>query len=448
MEFKQDIALLRQTPLFDAEWYRTTYADVAMLNMRPEEHYLRYGAGLGRDPSPDFDTAFYRAQNPDLPAEANPLLHFLRHGRKDGRLPRRAGREAHPVAVMRAAMPQDRTRLEAEYRARGLHREPDRFVLHRIIGNDLYPRHERGQTRRNLAFLLEHEPPLRDCKKRWVVNRIVDPGEEAGIIALLERHGQEYLHLRFEPDVYRTIGWDTGLLPSPDFLDSDAFRSRSESQQNRLLTALYRLKNNYVMNNNGARNAALADGRARGKWALPWDGNCFVTASAWDEIRRSVTGTPMLKYFAVPMHRILDNAALLADDFTPDPVEEPQLLFRRDAAETFDPRAPYGRRPKVEMFWRLGIPGKWDEWPDDAWDQPRRPLSVEAGQFGVAGWVARMFSGHGAQEEAAGASQRHSARQDAIISTIDAIDRGFGLPSCHPGGIGEAGIEPAAAEAG
>jgi hypothetical protein len=439
MEFKQEIALLRQTPLFDAEWYRTTYADVAMLNMRPEEHYLRYGAGLGRDPSPGFDTAFYRARSPDLPAEANPLLHFLREGRAAGLLPRpprAAGpgeaKAAHPVAMLRKGMPRDTAALRAEARARGLDREPDRFVLHRIIGNDLYPRHEKGQTRRNLAFLLENEPPLAACAKRWVVNRIVDAEEEAKIVALLERHRQDYLHLRFEPETYRAIGWDLGLLPSPDFLDGPAFRERGESQQDRVLTALYRLKNNYVMNNNGARNAALADGRARGKWALPWDGNCFVTASAWGEIREAVSAAPWLKYFAVPMHRVLDNAALLADDFAPDPVEEPQLIFRRDAAERFNDAFPYGRRPKVEMFWRLGIPGPWDGWTDDPWDQPRRPRAAEAGQFGVAGWVARMFSGHSVQEDAAGASTRHHARQDAILATIDAIDRRLGLPPCLP----------------
>ena len=49
-----------------------------------------------------------------------------------------------------------------------------------------------------------------------------------------------------------------------------------------------RSKNLYVMNNNGARNLALDIGRARAKWAMPWDGNCFSTAAAFRQIREAV----------------------------------------------------------------------------------------------------------------------------------------------------------------
>ncbi len=85
------------------------------------------------------------------------------------------------------------------------------------------------------------------------------------------------------------------------------------------------------MNVNGARNTALRDGRTRAKWILPWDGNCFVTQAAWKQICSDVISKPRLKYFAVPMTRVLDNTQLLADNFIPVPVEEPQLIFRMDA---------------------------------------------------------------------------------------------------------------------
>ena len=35
--------------------------------------------------------------------------------------------------------------LRQEYRERGLDREADTFVLYRIVGNDLVPRHRKGQ---------------------------------------------------------------------------------------------------------------------------------------------------------------------------------------------------------------------------------------------------------------------------------------------------------------
>lgn len=331
--------------------------------------------------------------------------------------------EAH-LEALRRFRPQNDMQLRQEYEKSALSREPDTFVLYRIIGNDLYPRHRKGQSFDNLAFLLEHEERLPGCEKRWVVNRIVDPEEERRIIDLLERFQQSYIHIPFIADEYRAIGLDYDALPRPDYQETEAFARLRPEEQDRCRTALYRLKNNYVMNNNGARNAALQDGRKRAKWVLPWDGNCFITPQAWQQIVADVTSRPHLKYFAVPMERALDNNDLLRDGYRPNPVEEPQLLFRRDAAETFNPDIPYGRRPKVELFWRLGIPGPWDYWGDDPWDQPRRPLSKEAGQFGAAGWVARMFSGVKQLESSSKASgnRRMRARNSAIIDAIHAVD--------------------------
>ena len=41
---------------FDEEWYLKTYPDVARSGLGAIEHFLRFGAWLGREPSPDFDT--------------------------------------------------------------------------------------------------------------------------------------------------------------------------------------------------------------------------------------------------------------------------------------------------------------------------------------------------------------------------------------------------------
>ena len=329
------------------------------------------------------------------------------------------------MKVLRAARPRGEDALKKEYKEKGLDAEPDTFVLYRIIGNDLVPRHKNGQSRENVRFLLENERDLTDCQKRWVVNRIVDPDEERQIVAMLVAYGQPFVHIPFFAGEYQKIGWDFDTLPTRGFLYSEDFQRLELEQRDRTRTALYRIKNNYVMNNNGARNAALRDGRCRAKWVLPWDGNCFVTLSAWEQIRQAVIARPHLKYFAVPMERIMDNSALLKDDFTPYPVEEPQLLFRRDAGEEFNERLPYGRRDKVELFWRLGIPGPWDRWNNDPWDQKRRGLSPEAYQFGSAGWVARMHSGAGALElnDTASFKNRGLARQEAIIAAIDRVDR-------------------------
>jgi hypothetical protein len=329
-----------------------------------------------------------------------------------------------PYEALRQARPKDEQSLKALYRDSGLDRRADDFVLYRIIGNDLYPRHAIGQSRQNVQFVLDHEPKLANCERRWVVNRIVDPEEEGQIIALLEAHDQPYLHIPFDPDEYRRIGWDFDCLPTRDYLIKPGLAWNMHERRDRLRTALFRLKNLYVMNNNGARNAALADGIGRAKWVLPWDGNCFVTENAWQVITKDVNSHAHLKYFAVPMHRALDNAGILEHNFKPLPVEEPQLVFRCDTVERFSEEFPYGRRPKVELFWRLGMPGPWDNWADDPWDLHRRELSPEAYAFGVAGWVVRMYSGV-KQLESAGktsARKRGLARQEAIWSAIAHID--------------------------
>ena len=342
-----------------------------------------------------------------------------------------------PLTLLTSHQPPREKRLMQEYRHSELAKMPDTFVLYRIIGNDLVPRHKKGQSRKNLRFVLENEPALPNCEKRWVVNRIFDQDEERRVIAMLEEYRQPYIHIPFDVLEYRQIGWDFDALPEPGYLNSKAFLKLGPEQQGRLRTALYRLKNNYVMHNNGARNTALRDGFARAKWVLPWDGNCFLTSEAWREISHMVTQRAHLSYFAVPMDRITDNALLLRPDYKPNPVEEPQLLFRCDADEMFNEDYPYGRRPKVELFWRLGIPGPWDRWKNDPWDQPRRSLSPEKGRFGVAGWVARMYSGVKSleTEDKAAFKNRGIKRQEAIIAAIGHIDAQVHADHSNPLGL-------------
>ncbi|WP_190238599.1 glycosyltransferase [Marilutibacter maris] len=75
---EQDLLLIRGSSLFDAKWYLHAYPDVAMSGIDPAEHYLRFGALLGRNPGPSFDTVRYTSENPELrSAGINPLVHHL-----------------------------------------------------------------------------------------------------------------------------------------------------------------------------------------------------------------------------------------------------------------------------------------------------------------------------------------------------------------------------------
>jgi lipopolysaccharide biosynthesis protein/GT2 family glycosyltransferase len=74
--------------LFDAAWYLGQNPDVAAADTDPFEHYLKWGAGEGRNPNPLFQTAWYLARNPDVAgAKLNPLEHYCEWGVRDRRDP-------------------------------------------------------------------------------------------------------------------------------------------------------------------------------------------------------------------------------------------------------------------------------------------------------------------------------------------------------------------------
>lgn len=81
----EDRVLLLSSPLFDPIWYQQQYMPAG----RPTDsvdHYLTIGSAEGFHPGPDFDATDYLAVHQDVAAAAlDPLLHFERHGRAEGR---------------------------------------------------------------------------------------------------------------------------------------------------------------------------------------------------------------------------------------------------------------------------------------------------------------------------------------------------------------------------
>lgn len=70
--------LIKESGLWDRDWYLFRNPDVARAGVEPLEHYLRDGFKEGRDPSPYFCASEYAANSPTLDCFAtNPLLHFL-----------------------------------------------------------------------------------------------------------------------------------------------------------------------------------------------------------------------------------------------------------------------------------------------------------------------------------------------------------------------------------
>lgn len=81
-------AWLLRSALFDPDFYRRTYPDVAGGGLDPLEHYLRSGGAEGRRPSPWFDGAWYLARHADVADTGqNPLVHYIQFGAAEGRDP-------------------------------------------------------------------------------------------------------------------------------------------------------------------------------------------------------------------------------------------------------------------------------------------------------------------------------------------------------------------------
>ena len=79
--------LLRECPLFDAEWYSRIYPDIDRSRTDPVAHYLCHGWREGRIPGPQFDPAWY-SRHYMAGQQGNPLVHYLRKGRSLGHRPR------------------------------------------------------------------------------------------------------------------------------------------------------------------------------------------------------------------------------------------------------------------------------------------------------------------------------------------------------------------------
>eukprot|EP01134_Creolimax_fragrantissima_P000984 CFRG0984T1 len=285
------------------------------------------------------------------------------------------------------------------------------YLYYRTIGNDLPPRHGIGQTYENVKFILENEKEFENVEKRWIVNRIARREEEVKVLGLLDEHKQTYIHIPIVLEDYAKIPmWYDLLANTKDILRNPL--------------------NLYVMHNNGARNVMLTDGIESGaKWILPFDGNCFMTEKAWTLIANGIKKFGKdNKYFTVPMVRLLSNDDLFDPEFEPNAKEEPQIIFRNDSKERFNENMRYGRRPKVEMLWRLRVPGPWDKWPQRAgvWEKPTWKKTEDGPTMNhpvpEIGWIPRLFSGAGKLEVEGALRNRGLSRTKGVEILINYLD--------------------------
>jgi SAM-dependent methyltransferase len=82
----KDLRLIKESDLFDGEWYMANNPDVTQSGMDPVFHFLNFGGFEGRNPGPNFASRWYLDKYPDVArAGINPLVHYLKYGQREGR---------------------------------------------------------------------------------------------------------------------------------------------------------------------------------------------------------------------------------------------------------------------------------------------------------------------------------------------------------------------------
>jgi hypothetical protein len=304
-------------------------------------------------------------------------------------------------------------------------------TLCRIIGNDLFPRHQRGQALANLRTILEAESNPFGWSKLFVLNRIVDPSVVEQAVALILEAGHSVEVIPFEVETYQSLRYRPEAFGGNAYFSSQQFLAKDPFCQDRERIWACGEKIRYLMNINGARNRALALGRMSSDWTMVLDGSCIVPDRVFQSLQQEITSTPHVPYLIIPMRRLPAGADLAAADVTPITKEEPQIAFRSDAIEQFDEAYPYGVRDKTSLLNRLGVPGPWCAWAPLAWHPEKATRSPDRHRYKFAPEsVLRLTSGvaNGSLELPSAQMQRYRSRVTAIFSTLQAMDHQCSAP--------------------
>ncbi len=265
------------------------------------------------------------------------------------------------------------------------------ICLYRILGNDLPPRHENGQTKANMQFMLREEPRCLGAKKKWVINHVVDSNEEAEILAILRSAGESYIHLPIDLSTVAELVSSIGDYISVYDLDKPEVR--------KLLS--------YVTNLNQARNMCIDDGISQGaNWVLPLDGSCVFDTLGWWLFLIGASLDRFRDVLMIPMCRIRSNKEYSRFSRNTRVHSEPQVaVFGSESSSRFDDSALYARDSKVELIRRV---------------LRAKPSKVNVSAF-YAGYVIRLSSGDTTVHEDGAVMQK--VREESVVNFINSIIR-------------------------
>lgn len=320
----------------------------------------------------------------------------------------RLAAENRSGAEPRGVITSSQTRKIRRFNASGL----PLISLVRVIGNNIKGLHGDRQSLLNLKRQLTTEPKNKNIQKIWVLNRIFNREIFTELQGLLVDHDANYFVIPYEQDIFVAIKPNINLLQR-----YDANRDESDHFNSRVLYTAFMSHNRYLMNNNGARNAAISLGRSFGRWVIPGDGNIFFSKDQFETLLAGLNEkSDPESVFTIPMVREDARERSLTGS---ELEQEPQLLVGPLAPVSFDERYAYGRRPKVEVLWRLGARGHWDDFKDDEFDFPRPSSLLDNFYFGDLSQTIRLSTHHeSAAHHSMNAGMRARSRLRGVIETL------------------------------
>lgn len=103
-----EISQIRESGLFDADFYLAFYPEYRRQCDDAIEHYCRFGWREGKNPCDEFDTDFYLHTNPDIrDSGMNPFLHYVQAGVRELRQPRIDLKPYHEHDIWFGGLPND-----------------------------------------------------------------------------------------------------------------------------------------------------------------------------------------------------------------------------------------------------------------------------------------------------------------------------------------------------
>ena len=262
-----------------------------------------------------------------------------------------------------------------------------KYLIIRMLGNDLVGLHHPKQTIQNLKFTLEYEPDFPYTDKVFVLNRIFDVYKQRKIITLLKKYNKKFIIIPFEYTAWNKINSNLDLddlgrffknkkvknllkrsVEETDNSTREHFNAAQRTFDN-CLQYLYLLQpyTLYICNNNNCRNFCIDYGKRHNyQWTFVCDSNSFFTTKYYKQIVDKI-GTAR-DYIIIPQIRLddgnLKNETILKDDPRIDklPLQEPQIGFHQTSTARFNAKIPYGSSPKAELLRILNVPGDWQGW--------------------------------------------------------------------------------------